>query len=183
MPQPPLCHVWLPRNCPDRRLKKFLLMQLSIVKNYDELGAQLPDLTRYQYTSARKSVLQTGLTALPADTYVNVKRSRRDLDSVTNFVNFFAKFVVDVSHGATPVTLSTGEVITVQKAVQEIPTDVIIKLYKLHYREEKDKFEEEAGIAYPIKLFCDTVLRDIAKTIPLGELKSLRDFSNITGHN
>ena len=106
--------------------------------------------------------------------YQDVHRNRRDLGSTVDFVTFFTGYVTDVSYGTKDVTLSSGETITVQSAVQEIPTELIISLYKINYGEKKTEFERDAGIAYPIKLFCDSTLRKIAKTIPLGRLKSLR---------
>lgn len=80
-------------NTQSKQIKKFLIMELTLVKKFQELQDILPGLTLYQYKAAQKTVKQSGLTKMPNEGYKTVTRNRRDYDSTVYFVNFFSSFV------------------------------------------------------------------------------------------
>ena len=51
-------------------------MQLSLVNTMSQLTEKLPGITEYQVKAARKVVKDTGIAALPPQTYQEVKRNR-----------------------------------------------------------------------------------------------------------
>ena len=81
------------KNTQSKEVKKFLIMELTLVKKFKELQEVLPDLSMRQYKAARKLVKQTGLTKIPEPGYQGVTRNRRDYDSTVYFVDFFSTFV------------------------------------------------------------------------------------------
>ena len=60
----------------DKKVRQYIVMQLSVVHSMAELTELLPGLTKHQVKEARKMVSSSGLTALPPDAYVGVKRNR-----------------------------------------------------------------------------------------------------------
>ena len=50
-----------------------------------------------------------------------------DMDSTVHFIEFFMHFVQDVSYGTREVTLSSGESVTFQSAVQKVNNALIIR--------------------------------------------------------
>ena len=81
------------KNTQEKQIKKFLVMELTLIKKFDELKMLLPGFTYYQYKAAQKTVKESGLTKLPSEGYQNVTRNRRDIDSTVHFVQFFLTFV------------------------------------------------------------------------------------------
>ena len=80
-------------NAQSKQVKRFLIMELTLVKKFKELQEVLPDLTIHQYKAAKKLVKQAGLSKLPEPEYKNITRNRRDYDSTVYFVEFFSNFV------------------------------------------------------------------------------------------
>ena len=76
-----------------KQIKKYLIMELTLVKKFKELQEILPGLTMYQYKSARRTVKESGLSKMPDEGYKSVTRNRRDYDSTVFFINFFSGFV------------------------------------------------------------------------------------------
>ena len=73
--------------------------------------------------------------------------------------------------------LSTGETLTCQNAVQEVLTEVIIRMYENYHEvinkkinsnkycifRKKRKYEDDTTLPFPIKLYGKTTLRKLAK--------------------
>ena len=162
-----------------KQVKKYLIMELTLAKKFKDLQDVLPGLTMYQYKLAKQNVRDSGLDKIPEKGYQSVTRNRRDYDSTVFFVSFFSNFVrvriahryasvlyvknlQDVSYGAKDVQLSTGETVTCQNAVQEVLTEVIIRMYQRHY---EVKFKApRICVSYSCHPYCRKKRRDMRKS-------------------
>ena len=81
------------QNTQSKEVKKYLIMELTLVKKFKDLQDILPGLTMYQYKAAKQNVKDFGLTKIPDLGYQSVTRNRRDYDSTVYFVNFFTSFI------------------------------------------------------------------------------------------
>ena len=117
--------------------RRQLLSLVAGKVTYATLAAHIPRLTRYEFTAARRYMLEVG-AGLPVQPAAKETREKVDFAKLDHFLDFItsSNIVQDLPFGRKTLTLSTGMKIDIPNVIRTVLPSRLIKQYNQYCSEE-----------------------------------------------
>ena len=117
--------------------RRQLLSLVASKVTYAALAVHIPRLTRYEFTAARRYMLEVG-AGLPVQTAAKQTREKVDSSKLDHFLDFITSsyIVQDLPFGRKTLTLSSGTKIDIPNVIRTVLPSRLIKQYNQYCSEE-----------------------------------------------